>query len=277
MPRFGPCPVENRNHAGYTAVNTRFSISKSQTNKRGAGSGNHWTEDAASVEEALSGFSRVMGLLGEAFAHELNNRLQGVVGFLDLVVRTEQDENRRKDLEFVLESTLKCREFASNVGDLSERHPARRVEVAIEPLIRSVAAVCAKHHGDVDATVSVEVAAEVLRVHTEPALVVVALFGLVDNAFRALDKKGNITVSCASAGEVEWALSVEDDGAGMAREMLDRVGQPFVTERQGPAVGVGLWFARRVSKILGGRMHVTSAGPGQGTVSTITLPLEPEG
>jgi signal transduction histidine kinase len=214
--------------------------------------------------------------MGEAFAHELNNRLQGVVGFLDIIVRTEQDESRRKDLEFVLDSTLKCREFAVNVGDLSERHPARRVEIPVEPLIRSVAAFCAKQHGDVDAEVMVEVAAKVEKVRTEPALVTVALYGLVDNAFRALPKKGEIKVSCVSTDEGEWTLSVADDGKGMAREMVDRAGQPFATNKEGPAVGVGLWFARRVSKILGGRMHVMSGGPGQGTTVTVSVPLEPE-
>jgi signal transduction histidine kinase len=229
-----------------------------------------------SVEETLSDFHRVMALMGEAFAHELNNLLQGVVGFLDLIVRTEQDENRRKDLEFVLESTLKCREFAVKVGDLSERHPARRVEVSVEPLVRSVAAFCAKQHGDPDVKVSVEAAGEVATLVTDPALVTVALFGLLDNAFQALPGKGEIKVSCVSADEGEWALSIADDGKGMAREMVDRAGQPFATDKGGPAAGVGLWFARRVSKILGGRMHVTSGGSGKGTTVTLSVPLEPE-
>lgn len=244
----------------------------------GRGGRGAWTADPEAVAEALFRFEQVIGLMGAAFAHELNNRLQGVIGFLDLLVRTEPNAERRRDLEYALNATLECRTFAKRTGDLSERYPPRLVELRLEPLLRSVFAACARVHEAAQVDLSVQVPAEIVCVRSEPVLLVVGVYGLLDNAFRAaagnVGRKGRIGVSCSVVEGGTWAVAVTDDGKGGQPEVLQRAGQPFVSDRQGPGMGVGLWLARRAAKILGGQMEVSSNGPGLGTVSVLRFPLE---
>ena len=69
------------------------------------------------------------------------------------------------------------------------------------------------------------------------------------------------------------AITVEDDGVGMAPEVQARVYDPFFTTRMGAGrSGLGLHVAHNiVTNILGGRIDLRSA-PGEGASFTLLLP-----
>ena len=84
---------------------------------------------------------------------------------------------------------------------------------------------------------------------------------------------GGVKIAAAMRSGELVAISVEDDGAGMAPEVQARVYDPFYTMRMGSGrSGLGLHVAHNiVSNILGGRIELRSA-PGQGACFTLLLP-----
>ncbi len=84
---------------------------------------------------------------------------------------------------------------------------------------------------------------------------------------------GQITIAVQAHGPTEVTLRYQDDGAGIPREHLGLVFEPFFTTRRG-AGGTGLGLAivhNIVTKVLGGSIAVSSE-PGAGTVFVMTLP-----
>ncbi len=83
---------------------------------------------------------------------------------------------------------------------------------------------------------------------------------LLQNAIRHTPADGTIRVQARRAGEgVE--LVVEDSGAGIGEEALDRVFEPFWrgdAARAGPGSGLGLALAKRIVEALGGEIVVES-------------------
>jgi len=103
-----------------------------------------------------------------------------------------------------------------------------------------------------------------------------ALSALFENAvLHGFDGRadGQITLAARAAGDGTIALSVSDNGAGIAPEHLARVYDPFFTTRPGAGgAGLGLHVTHNiVTGALGGRIAVTSE-PGRGTTFTLTLP-----
>jgi two-component system sensor histidine kinase RegB len=67
-------------------------------------------------------------------------------------------------------------------------------------------------------------------------------------------------------------VEVEDDGPGMAPDVLARAGEPFFTTKEpGQGSGLGLYIARTLAEQLGGSLELESA-PGSGTKARIALP-----
>jgi two-component system sensor histidine kinase RegB len=91
-----------------------------------------------------------------------------------------------------------------------------------------------------------------------------ALRAVVANALEATPRPGPVNIH-AEEGNDAWQLVVADPGAGMAPEVLARVGEPFFsTKPTGSGMGLGLFLARTFAEQLGGELRVDSQ-PGQGT------------
>ena len=95
---------------------------------------------------------------------------------------------------------------------------------------------------------------------------------LLRNASQALKHRGVVCLrSRLENGEI--VVNVQDDGAGIAPNVLPRVFDPFFTTRDvGEGTGLGLTVCRDIVRAHGGRIEIDSA-VGQGTTVTVYLPV----
>jgi signal transduction histidine kinase len=120
----------------------------------------------------------------------------------------------------------------------------------------------------------VDVAAELPQVRMNAGKIEQVLINLVINAGQAADKESSwvkLTARSVDAGgAVE--IRVEDNGAGIPAESLERIFEPFFTSKGRDAgTGLGLSIAQQIVEEHGGRIDVTSE-PGRGTCFTVRLP-----
>jgi two-component system CheB/CheR fusion protein len=100
---------------------------------------------------------------------------------------------------------------------------------------------------------------------------------LVDNAAKYTPEHGRIAVRLAHAGG-EAAITVEDNGAGIAPNMLASVFEIFTQAGErgngnSGGLGIGLSIAKGLVEMHGGRIAAASAGIGKGSTFTVLLPL----
>lgn len=100
---------------------------------------------------------------------------------------------------------------------------------------------------------------------------------LMTNAARYTPAGGHIRLSLVDDGRLA-TLQVADDGMGMGETLLQRAFEPFVQgeralDRADGGLGIGLTLVRSIAELHGGAVSAASAGPGQGTTMTVTLPL----
>jgi len=100
---------------------------------------------------------------------------------------------------------------------------------------------------------------------------------LLNNAAKYTDPGGTIRVRTERVGDTVQ-VDVSDTGRGIALEMLPRVFDLFMQERQDldraqGGLGIGLAIVRSLVEAHGGAVRVQSAGKGCGATFTVTLPL----
>jgi signal transduction histidine kinase len=108
------------------------------------------------------------------------------------------------------------------------------------------------------------------RVHADPVALRRIIENLVVNAVESLSAAdGRVTVRTAARAD-GVVVEVEDNGAGMRPDVVERIFDDFYTTKE-RGTGLGLSIVRRLVADMGGRIHVRSE-PGAGTTFTIELP-----
>jgi PAS domain S-box-containing protein len=125
-------------------------------------------------------------------------------------------------------------------------------------------------------TLRVEAAASGLRVDADPTRLSQVISNLLTNAAKYTPPGGEITVAAARLGD-EIVLRVRDTGIGIAPEMLPRIFDLFVQDRQSVeraegGLGIGLTIVRNLVERHGGSVSAQSAGPGLGCELVVRLP-----
>jgi len=115
-----------------------------------------------------------------------------------------------------------------------------------------------------------------LRVRVDAGRVVEVLANLVDNAIKYGRNGGQVRVSArVTDGAVE--TSVQDNGAGLAAEALERVFERFyrvdkARSREQGGTGLGLSIVKHIVQNHGGKVWAKSE-PGRGATFFFTLPV----
>jgi signal transduction histidine kinase len=102
-------------------------------------------------------------------------------------------------------------------------------------------------------------------------------WNLLSNAVKFTQAGGQVGIE-VSAGSDIHRVTVSDNGQGIAGQFLPEVFGAFNKQQAQNAegLGLGLFIARHIAELHGGTITVESAGAGQGTVFTVTLPaLQP--
>ncbi|MES2606505.1 MAG: ATP-binding protein [Pseudomonadota bacterium] len=110
-----------------------------------------------------------------------------------------------------------------------------------------------------------------LTLHADADLLEQALINLIRNAFDAVAGVASPRVTL-SAKLVEGGvviIDVQDNGCGIAPDIIDSIFIPFFTTKRGGS-GIGLSLVKQIVQLNGGRIAVTSA-PAAGTCFTLTF------
>jgi PAS domain S-box-containing protein len=116
-----------------------------------------------------------------------------------------------------------------------------------------------------------------LRCPCDPVRVAQVVANLLTNAARYTEPGGDITLRAWRDADGHLAVSVRDNGAGIAPEMLNRVFELFYQGERGldrseGGLGIGLALVRSLVELHGGTVEAISEGRGHGSEFTVRLP-----
>ncbi|MEJ7805863.1 MAG: ATP-binding protein, partial [Telluria sp.] len=118
-------------------------------------------------------------------------------------------------------------------------------------------------------------------VHGDKTRLIQVFANLFNNAAKYTAAGGRIAVR-ARAGDGHITVTVEDNGEGFSDELLPRIFDLFSQAERTPdrsqgGLGLGLALVKSVVRLHEGSVVASSAGPGQGSTFTVTLPCSMQG
>jgi len=224
-------------------------------------------------------------------SHELRTPLTAILGFTDLLLEEEGQApgsgERATRLRTVRRNGEHLLELINGILDLSKIE-AGKMDVARRAV--SPAAIL----GDVIALLQIRADAKGLRLSsaveppfppaicTDPTGLRQILINLLGNAIK-FTERGAVTVSArfvsGAPGEGKLQFDVVDTGIGLSRRQIERLFEPFTQADTSAArtyggTGLGLAISRRLARMLGGDITVTST-PGLGSLFRLEIAFSP--
>jgi two-component system, NtrC family, sensor kinase len=246
-----------------------------------------WNDDLrAKVDEAMAELKAAqaqlleaqklaaVGQLGAGVAHELNNPLAGILGYVQLMLMSRGDAD--PDLETlrkVEQSAKRCKEITQNLLRFSQqRERADLRPLDLNNVMREALSLTENQMKSEGISLVLELAPQAPRVLADPGQTSQVVLALVSNARTAMLKTPTQVLTLRT-GERDGKgfFQVEDTGKGIAEEHRGRIFEPFFTTKDvWSNVGLGLSVAYRIVSEAGGSIDVKTE-VGKGSSFTVWL------
>lgn len=232
--------------------------------------------------ERLAGLGTILG----GIAHELNNPLQAIRGFCELLLETPRPDDDRDALETIRHEVERAAGVVNNlrvIGGSRDEGDLGAGAVDVNDAVRHVLRLRTYSLTTRNINVSSDLEEPLPAVRAELGTVEQILLNLVVNAEHALtdSPRKDKLLSLRTSRNADWVrIQVHDNGTGIGESEMRRIFDPFFTTRPpGEGTGLGLTLVHSMVAELGGELRLDSR-LGAGTTFTVELPFAdaaPEG
>ena len=224
-----------------------------------------------------------LGKLAAVVAHEINNPLSGILTYARLlrkwIERGDSLEGHsvdmREALQLIENESRRCGDIVRNLLTFARVQPLNVTDFDVNRIVRQTVKLV-EHKLDLGNIVPhLELGDDLPQLRGDSGQIEQLLLAIIMNAIEAMPREGNLhIVTVANAEADAIVIRIEDDGVGIAPDILPRLFEPFTTTKEeGKGVGLGLAISHAIVDRHGGTIVVQSE-VGKGTTFTITLPVQ---
>lgn len=212
-----------------------------------------------------------IGQMISGVAHELNNPLAVVKGYLELVLAHHPlSPQTRSDLEKAAHESNRAAKLVMNFLTFAREQRSHREPVNLNDLARQLVDLRRADFIAAKTEVGLELDPKLPLVSADPDQVQQLMVNLINNSMQAmanLPRPARLKIK-TSANEGRVQLLVEDNGPGVPPHLVNKIFEPFFTTKEvGSGTGLGLSIAHSLMSEHRGRIYYqTSSWGGAGFV-----------
>jgi signal transduction histidine kinase len=216
-----------------------------------------------------------LGTLAAGLAHEINNPLATIAMSAEVLSqRLPPDSEEREFCRAVQEEADRCRAITGDLTDLARGGTLDREPVDVPHLLDEAVRILRRRRGGKQAGIRTEADRDLPLISADRGKLLQVLVNLLANGVEASAEPAEIVLS-ARRSNGSLRIQVRDRGRGIPPGRLDRIFEPFFTDKE-QGVGLGLTLCHRIAELHGGILTVASPGPDRGATFTLVLPIDGE-
>ncbi|MDX1761097.1 MAG: ATP-binding protein [Christiangramia sp.] len=220
-----------------------------------------------------------------AITHDLRSPLTTVMGYADLIQKTNLDEKQKHYLTQIKKSSEFILRLVNDLLDLSKLEAGKMLieKLSFNPkkLINDTVSNIIPAEKKKDVEIIVEASEETnAQIQSDPFRIKQILANLISNAWK-FTEEGSIRIGAELKKDVGenylLEIKVKDSGIGISKEMQESIFEEFSQENSSiekrfGGSGLGLAITKRLTELLDGKISLESE-QGKGSEFTILIPV----
>lgn len=215
--------------------------------------------------EALAEFAAGAG-------HEMNNPLAVISGRAQMLLRDEQNPERRRELGIIRAQAMRVHEMIADLMLFARPPLPERGRCDLSAVVDAAITALRPKAELLQIGLSREDEAAACEAVVDATQISMALRAVIDNGLNALRLEGRIEVELREVDAEHAEIEVRDDGPGIPAAVREHLFDPFFSGREaGRGLGMGLAKAWRIVTNHGGTIRAASS-PEKGATFVLRIP-----
>ena len=210
----------------------------------------------------------VAGQLAAGIAHEIRNPLTAIKGFLQLMHGEIEKDNQY--FEIIFSELNRIEMILSELLMLAKPQETVFEKANVKTILLEVVTLLETEAILRNIVIEKKFSDENQEVVCDKNQLKQVFINLIKNAIEAMPNGGTVTISTKSEN-FSIVIEIKDEGEGIPKELLERLGEPFLTTKE-KGTGLGLMITYKIVENHKGTIDVSSSE--KGTVFTIKLPKQ---
>ncbi len=210
-----------------------------------------------------------IGELAAGIAHELNNPLGVIKGYIKVLRKEVKGPQSNKDLDIITDEVNQCQRIVQGLLELARPQTLEMQQVELVAVVREALERLEKARTTEGPRITLSTGPDRIEATVDSQAIKRILINLINNATDAAGAGGEIDVTVRETDGTA-VISVADSGKGIPSEIRDNLFKPFQTTKPN-GTGLGLAICDALVRAHGGRIE---AGPGSkgGALFRVILP-----
>lgn len=226
------------------------------------------TEELLRKSEKLA----VVGQLATAIAHEINNPLTTVKGFIQLL-KSMENKDKHNYIELVLSEIDKIesitREFMVVAKPQAVKVEPKDLHILIEQVIMLLQPQARMNN----VQIRTDFRSDIPLIPCEANQVKQVFINILKNSIEAMPMGGDILIQVDKADNHQVSIQFIDQGHGIPKERIPYLGEPFYSIKE-EGIGLGLMVCYKIVEAHQGKIVIKSE-VNKGSTVDVILPIHP--
>lgn len=209
--------------------------------------------------------------LSASISHEVRNPHAAIRGFLQLLKEPSFSAEKREEfLQIAISELDRAEKIITDYLTFAKPHNEEMNIINISDVLKNILAIMSPlaNMNNVDIKTRFS---DYMFIRADKNKLHQAILNITKNSIEALENGGTLTIN-SEIYENHIHLWICDNGIGMTKEQVDRLGQPYFTTKGSRGTGLGMMVTFSIIKAMKGKLSVESE-VGKGTTFKLTFPL----